>query len=116
MNIKISKFFALSYILIFAFFSFGFVNATSDTINANVTVNSCNQNNICEAGIGETPVTCPNDCPLGGAGGGGGGGGGGPPILMNVSGFFGHGAGTVSASRGGGVNRFPWHGRTATIA
>ncbi|HEY9583182.1 MAG TPA: hypothetical protein VJK09_02640 [Candidatus Paceibacterota bacterium] len=81
MNIKISKFFALSYILIFAFFSFGFVNATSDTINANVTVNSCNQNNICEAGIGETPVTCPNDCPLGGAGGGGGGGGGGGKTL-----------------------------------
>ena len=77
--------------IIFALISFlimvpSSVMAVQDTITVSLTVNSCNENTVCEASLGETASNCPTDC-LSGEGGGGGGGGPGPTLIdLSISG------------------------------
>lgn len=44
------------------FFSFQTQITFADSINVNLNVTGCNNNYICEAGIGENLLSCPNDC------------------------------------------------------
>ena len=46
-----------------------------DGVIVDLNVDACNNNNICESGLGENALNCPNDCSPIISGGGGGGGG-----------------------------------------
>jgi hypothetical protein len=60
----LSIFFSL---FLFATMVFG----AGDSVQVNLGVDGCNNNNICEASLGETTLSCPNDCTGGPPGGGG---------------------------------------------
>ena len=54
--------------------------ALTDSIDISLTVNTCNQNLICEASVGETDINCPTDCSTSGCPGCGTG------VPLNISG------------------------------
>ena len=72
------KFIKILIIATFIFLNSSYLSlAQTDGINVNLNIGgSCNNNGICEAGLGEDMYSCPADCIINGGGGGGGGGGG----------------------------------------